>query len=49
MNEQARKLKNQALKEWRRKNPDKVKAASIRYWEKKAREMEEKSNERKHE
>lgn len=28
-------------REWARKNPDKVKAAQQRYWEKKAKEMQE--------
>jgi len=35
----AREAKNKYLREWRRNNPDKVKAANARYWEKKAAEM----------
>lgn len=30
--EAARKLRNAKHKEWRDKNPDKVKAAQLRYW-----------------
>ncbi|WP_443659291.1 hypothetical protein [Clostridium algidicarnis] len=37
MHEDARKLKNEYMKEWREKNKDKVKAAQERYWEKKAK------------
>ena len=32
MNMRAKELKNKALREWRKKNPDKVRAASERYW-----------------
>lgn len=35
----AKAARNAYAKEWRRKNPDKVKAANARYWEKKATEM----------
>lgn len=35
----AKAARNAYAKEWRRKNPDKVKAANARYWEKKAAEM----------
>lgn len=38
-NDAAREAKNKYLREWRRNNPDKVKAANARYWEKKAAEM----------
>lgn len=38
MTEEARKKQNEYLREWRRKNKDKVKAQRERYWEKKARE-----------
>lgn len=38
-NDAAREIKNKYLREWRKKNPDKVKAANARYWEKKAAEM----------
>jgi len=36
--ELAKKIRNQKIKEWRAKNKDKVKEANKRYWEKKARE-----------
>lgn len=35
----AKAARNAYAKEWRRKNPDKVKATNARYWEKKAAEM----------
>lgn len=35
----ARAARNAYAREWRRKNPDKVKAAYERYWKKKAAEM----------
>lgn len=35
----AKAARNAYAKEWRRKNPDKVKAANARYWGKKAVEM----------
>lgn len=38
----SKKLKNQYAKEWREKNPDKVKKTLDKYWEKKAREYLEK-------
>lgn len=34
----ARKIRNETIREWRTKNKDKVKEANKRYWEKKARE-----------
>ena len=41
----ARAAKNAYMREWARKNPDKVRAAQERYWLKRAREMrEEKRN-----
>ncbi len=36
MNAVAKEARARALREWRRKNPDKVKAAAERYWEKRA-------------
>ncbi|MEL5900363.1 hypothetical protein AAGC94_20250 [Clostridium sporogenes] len=36
MNEEARKLRNEYMRKWRKKNKDKVKEAQKRYWEKKA-------------
>ena len=32
-------------REWRRRNPEKVKAAQMRHWEKKARELREQERE----
>lgn len=34
--EEARKAKNAALRAWRKRNPEKVKAAQLRYYVKKA-------------
>ena len=36
-----REANRQYKKEWRKKNPDKVKAATERYWLKKAQELKE--------
>ena len=36
MNEAAKEARRVYLREWQRKNKDKVKAAQARYWEKKA-------------
>ena len=33
----AKELKREYARNWKKKNPDKVKAATDRYWEKKAR------------
>lgn len=38
MNEQAKAMRRAYKKEWNRRNPDKVKAAQERYWNKKAAE-----------
>ena len=38
LSEEARQLKNQRAREWRRKNPEKEREYHERYWEKKARE-----------
>lgn len=38
MSESAREARNRYKREWAKKNPDKVKAANRRYWEKKAQE-----------
>lgn len=38
MSEAARKARNDYHNEWAKKNPDKVKAANRRYWERKAQE-----------
>jgi len=40
MNEKARQARNQYMREWRRKNPEKVKANKARYWERRAAKME---------
>lgn len=39
MNEEARKLRNEYMRKWRKKNKDKVKEAQERYWERKALNM----------
>lgn len=39
MNEAAKEARRIYIREWQRKNKDKVKAAQMRYWEKKAQEM----------
>ncbi|MGO1470710.1 MAG: hypothetical protein ACTHW2_11865 [Tissierella sp.] len=38
LSEQAKKVKREYLREWRKKNKDKVAEHQKRYWEKKARE-----------
>jgi len=38
MDEKVRQTKREYMKEWRKRNKDKVKAAQERYWEKKARQ-----------
>ena len=38
MTEQAREARRAYKREWNRRNPDKVKAAQARYWDKKAQE-----------
>ena len=40
MSEAAREARNAYKREWAKKNPDKVKAATRRYWERKAQEAE---------
>lgn len=37
--ETIKKLQREYLRQWRAKNPDKVKAANRRYWEKKAAKL----------
>lgn len=37
--EVARNIRNQKIREWRARNKEKVKEANKRYWEKKAREF----------
>lgn len=41
MTEEARKQQREYLRRWRAANPDKVKAARLRYWEKRARAAED--------
>lgn len=38
LSDKARQLRNEAQKEWRAKNPDKIRQYNITYWEKKAKE-----------
>ncbi|WP_459481446.1 hypothetical protein [Clostridium saccharoperbutylacetonicum] len=40
MNEKAKSERNAYMKEWRKKNKDKVKASQERYWEKKCQGQE---------
>ena len=40
-NDEARAARNAYAREWRKKNPDKVKAAASRYWAKRAAEQKE--------
>ena len=41
MSEAAREARNAYKREWAKKNPDKVKAANRKYWEKKDQEAQE--------
>lgn len=43
--EQARKARNEYYREWRRKNPEKVKAAMVKYWANKAEKQQERGSE----
>ena len=45
MTEQAREAQRAYKREWNRKNRDKVKAAQVRYWERKAAEAAQKQEE----
>lgn len=38
MTDEAKKARREYMKEWRKKNADKVKATNARYWRKKAEE-----------
>ena len=40
-NEQIRELKNQYLREWRRKNPERAKEIQHRYWRKKLEQAQQ--------
>jgi len=50
ISEAARQEKNRYFREWRRRNPDKVKAAQRRYWERRAagKKGKEGANNEKH-
>lgn len=39
LSEEARAARNAYKRKWNRENPDKVKAATARYWEKQAQQM----------
>ena len=41
MSEAAREARNAYKRKWAKENPDKVKAANRRYWERKAQEAED--------
>lgn len=43
LNTRAKEQKNAYMKEWRKRNKDKVKAAQEKYWEKKFKEKEKES------
>lgn len=45
MSEAARKARNAYKRKWAKENPDKVKAAMCRYWEKRAKAQEEEAPE----
>jgi hypothetical protein len=40
--DEARRAQNEYYRNWRKKNPDKVKAAQARYWQKKAEKAQDK-------
>ena len=41
LTEAVREAKRQYMREWRKKNPERVKANNRRYWERKAKELQE--------
>ena len=47
MTEEAREKKNEYLREWRKRNPDRVREMTRRYWEKKVKSEEMRSFEGK--
>lgn len=49
LSEKARELRNEYMREWRRKNPDRVRESKARYWERRAKELEEQEGVDKHE
>ena len=42
MDDEARKAQREYMREWRRKNPEKVRAINKRYWERRAAKLAEK-------
>lgn len=42
-NDLARQQRNEYHRKWQKQNPEKVKQAQNRYWEKKAKELQERS------
>lgn len=42
MSDEAVQARREYARKWRKANPDKVKAAQKRYWEKKAKELQQK-------
>lgn len=45
LDEQARAARAAYFREWRRRNPDKVRAANRKYWERRAQRMQESAGE----
>ena len=45
LSEQALAARREYQKQWRKKNPDKVRQKNTRYWEKKAKEAQENARE----
>lgn len=45
LSEEARKARNKYMREWKKKNPDKVRRYNERMWEKKAKQLEEQKKE----
>lgn len=41
LSDEAREARNRYNREWKKKNPDKIRAAQARYWQKKAAKIEE--------
>lgn len=44
LSKESRAIKNAYLREWRKKNPGKVKKHNITYWEKKSKEAREQAD-----
>ena len=47
MSDEAVQARREYARKWREANPDKVKAAQKRYWEKKAKELQQEENVKK--